>query len=159
MEVGSINGSCNVSVIAAPEEADDNKKSLLTVQMHMDSRTPNLVIIVTCKQGDMDATLDHKIEADLCLLLFPLAQTFGVNYLLDNQEGIVGRALTQHGVDVEHKRKPPQLSDVKSTKERFCVSKSTLKANDNNQQPTTTLPCTIPSRRSKDLQLRSRKLV
>lgn len=77
-----------MSIIAVPEDNNDNDNALLNVQMHMDSLAPNLVIVVTCKQGGVDAMLNRNIEAYLCLLLLQLERTFNVNDLLDNNKDI-----------------------------------------------------------------------
>ena len=60
----------------------------------MDSLAPNSVCVVTCEQGDVEVTLNCKMEADLCLLLLPLARTFDVNELLSNNKEILRRVLT-----------------------------------------------------------------
>ena len=69
----------------------------------MDSLAPNSISIVMCDQGNVDTTLDRKIEADLCLLLLPLAHTFGVNEIIDNNKDMVCGALAQHNADVKRK--------------------------------------------------------
>ena len=69
----------------------------------MESLTPNLVSVITCDQGDVDATLDCNIKADLCLLLLSYVRTFDVNMLIGNNEDIVRGVLTQHGADAERK--------------------------------------------------------
>ena len=70
----------------------------------MDSLAPNLVIIVTYKQGDVDVTLDCKIKASLCLLSPMSARTFDVNKLFGNNKDTVRRVLAQYDTDIEYKK-------------------------------------------------------
>ena len=73
--------------------------------------------------------LNHKIKADLCLLLLLLARTFNANDLLENNKDIVGGALTRHNMNVKRERQPLQLSNVEPTKEQVCMLKSEFEEN------------------------------
>ena len=48
----------------------------------MDTLAPNSVSIVMCDQVDVNTMLNHKIKADLCLIVFLSERTFFVNELL-----------------------------------------------------------------------------
>lgn len=66
VELGSVNGSCEVSIRTAPtNECVDDWTSC---QIHYDSISPESVSLIHCDVGNVALTFDRKLEADLRLL-------------------------------------------------------------------------------------------
>ena len=91
VDLGGVNGSCDVSVEREgiiegcsvnqqEEEKKEEEKKRMSVEgnsrkthpiaakIHVDSFSPESVSIVTVEGGDIDVTLDRKVEADVRLL-------------------------------------------------------------------------------------------
>ena len=68
----------------------------LAARMHVDSLTPNTGRAVVVVARDVEVTVDCKVEADVRLVLCPLASDLDLNVLLGDQDGEIGDVLTDH---------------------------------------------------------------
>eukprot|EP01083_Nonionella_stella_P059449 155514_1 len=73
----------------------------MAAKVHIDSFSPGQSSIVTSDFGDVDITLDRKIESDLRLLSAPLINNLDPNVLLEDDEEELVDALVQHDDDIE----------------------------------------------------------
>lgn len=73
VELGGVNGSCEVAVIDSEFEIENTDKSSdhqdwSSCSIHFDSVLPDSVSLITADRGDVSLTVDRKVEADLRLL-------------------------------------------------------------------------------------------
>ena len=54
----------------------------LTARMHVDSLTPDTVSAVVAAAKGVEVTVDRRVEADVRLVLFPLASDLDLDVLL-----------------------------------------------------------------------------
>jgi hypothetical protein len=64
VELGSVNGSCEVSIRDIPER---QVGSWAACQVHYDSISPDSISLLSTEAGDISLTMDRKLEADLRL--------------------------------------------------------------------------------------------
>lgn len=67
VELGGVNGNCEVSIEDTLHEKKENK-NWNTCMVHVDSLSPDSVSLITVDSGGVAVTLDRKAEADLRLL-------------------------------------------------------------------------------------------
>jgi Putative adhesin len=67
VELGGVNGSCEVSVRGFQVEGDSTHTSYNACDVHIDSLAPETVSLISASLGDIGVTLDRKVEADLRL--------------------------------------------------------------------------------------------
>jgi hypothetical protein len=70
VELGSVNGSCELNVRNIPSENDNNitNEDWIACQIHYDSVSPESVSLIHTESGNVALTFDRKLEADLRLL-------------------------------------------------------------------------------------------
>jgi hypothetical protein len=68
VELGGVNGNCEVSIGNAGLLESSKDMDWSSCMVHVDSLSPDSVSLVTAQQGDVSVTLDRKVEADLRLL-------------------------------------------------------------------------------------------
>ena len=69
VELGGVNGSCEVTVENVVADDDDNcHQDWSSTLVHIDSLSPESVSFVTADRGNIAMTIDRKAEADLRLL-------------------------------------------------------------------------------------------
>lgn len=68
VELGGVNGNCEVSIGNAGLLETSKDMDWSSCMVHVDSLSPDSVSLVTAQQGDVSVTLDRKVEADLRLL-------------------------------------------------------------------------------------------
>lgn len=67
VELGGVNGSCEVSIDNTTTQPDDPDDEWSSCMVHIDSLAPESVSLVTANTGHIDVTLDRKTEADVRL--------------------------------------------------------------------------------------------
>ena len=70
----------------------------LTARMHVDSLTPDTVSAVVAAAKGVEVTVDRRVEADVRLVLFPLASDLDLDVLLRDQDEEIGNVLVEHDV-------------------------------------------------------------
>ncbi|KAL3945372.1 MAG: hypothetical protein SGBAC_000577 [Bacillariaceae sp.] len=93
--MGGVNGSCEVFVRGDASEENDNKWT--SSQIHFDSISPQSVSIVQADVGDVDITVDRKVETDLRLLASSRVSAVDIDTLVEENtdEGKVSSALKE----------------------------------------------------------------
>jgi hypothetical protein len=102
VELGGVNGNCEVSIGNAGlmEISKDMKWS--SCMVHVDSLSPDSVSLVTAQQGDVSVTLDRKVEADLRLLSiaslskYSMLEELGTTIAEEEDPDAVGIALRNY---------------------------------------------------------------
>ena len=95
VELGGVNGSFDVAI----DELKPNqvKEAVPCVsRVHIDSLFPSHISVLTCDNGDVNLTLDRKLEADLRLLSSPLLYDYDSNKLLEQDENEIVQSLVDH---------------------------------------------------------------
>ena len=98
VELGGVNGSCDVIINTAetkdhpslpPSESDKGDGRCIAARVHVDSLTPDSVSFVSAGHGDVDLTVDRKVEADLRLVSTSNVAKVDVDALLvDDEDGV-----------------------------------------------------------------------
>jgi hypothetical protein len=69
VELGGVNGACEVSLTTTSKNSDDdNDKDWTSCKIHFDSVSPDTISLIQVDQGTVSVTLDRKVESDLRLL-------------------------------------------------------------------------------------------
>ena len=98
VELGGVNGSCDVIINASDKkdhssmtlsESDGGDGRCVAARVHVDSLTPDSVSFVSAGRGDVDLTVDRKVEADLRLVSSSNVAKVDVDALLvDDEDGV-----------------------------------------------------------------------
>ena len=64
--------------------------------MHVDSLTPDTVSAVFVADGDVEVTVERKVEADVRLVSCPSLSDLDLDVLLGDQYRKVGKVLAEH---------------------------------------------------------------
>lgn len=104
VELGGVNGSFDVSIEGidegeAPVDLDVSRP--LVAKVHVDSLSPGQANILTSDVGDVELTLDRKIESDIRLLSSPLIFNTHPNLLLEDKEETILQSLESHDDEIE----------------------------------------------------------
>lgn len=83
VQLGGINGSCNVSIDIMDGEKIPGEE-LLAGRIHIDSLSPNSISVVTATHGNFVVTIDQNIKAELRLLSAVNATSMRVHVLSDD---------------------------------------------------------------------------
>jgi hypothetical protein len=67
VELGGVNGSCEVGIQDTYPPDNDDVENWASCLIHVDSLAPDTVSLVTADQGDIAVTVDRKVESDLRL--------------------------------------------------------------------------------------------
>ena len=67
VELGGVNGSCQVSIEGALAGVADDEIDWIACQCHVDSLSDDSVSLLSIDNGDIELTLDRKVESDLRL--------------------------------------------------------------------------------------------
>ena len=70
----------------------------LADRMHVDSLITNTISAVFAAAGDVEVTVDRKVEADVRLFSFPSALDLDLDMLLGDQDEEIGNVLVEHDV-------------------------------------------------------------
>jgi hypothetical protein len=102
VELGGVNGNCEVSIGNAGLLKKDKEIDWSSCMVHVDSLSPDSVSLVTAQQGDVSVTLDRKVEADLRLLSISslskdsLLEELGTTIAEEEDADVVGDALLNY---------------------------------------------------------------
>ena len=94
VELGGVNGSCDVIINSdtTDEEAAASQcpeDECLSTRIHVDSLTPDSVSLVSAGYGNIELTVDRKVEADLRLVSTPNVSAIDADALLvDDEVGV-----------------------------------------------------------------------
>ena len=111
ISLGGVNGSFDVSLESRTststiesDASDTNiNKSIkpMASSVHVDSLSPGQVSILTSDHGDVELTIDRKIESDIRLLSCPLINNLDPNILVEEDEDKLLASLVEHDGDIE----------------------------------------------------------
>ena len=129
VSLGGVNGSFDVSLESrTTSDIDQNEANKATKDfsdkplassIHVDSLSPGQISILTSDDGDVDLTLDRKIDSDIRLLSSPFMNDLDPNILTGEDENTILEELVQHDQEVEDFYSNHSLStqrDVESTR-------------------------------------------
>jgi len=86
LELGGVNGSCDAAI---RDTACKRSGAVLAARVHVDSLTPDSVSFVSTTTGDVDLTVDRKVECDLRLLsCAEVAKVDADALLVDDADGV-----------------------------------------------------------------------
>ena len=98
VELGGVNGSCDVVINTSEtkdhpslpsSESDKGDGRCVSARLHVDSLMPDSVSFVSAGHGDVDLTVDRKVEADLRLVSTSNVAQVDVDALLvDDEDGV-----------------------------------------------------------------------
>ena len=86
VDLGGVNGSCEVSILSSFSTNLDPKKDAKDTKschVHFDSIVPESVSLIQSEWGDVHVTADRKVEADIRLLSFGGSMDKEINKILD----------------------------------------------------------------------------
>lgn len=100
VELGGVNGQCEVSVLgsSSSETPQHDDKDWVSCQIHLDSLSTGSVSLVTADCGNVAITVDRKVVADLRLLSHPESSTLlesGSLLAEEEDEGMICQILKQ----------------------------------------------------------------
>jgi len=105
VDLGGVSGSIDVS-IERIEGGDKFHNSCdpipsLAAKVHIDSLSPGQANILTSDFGDLNVTLDRKIESDIRLLSTPLLNDTDPNLMLEDDDNELVQSLCKHDDDLD----------------------------------------------------------
>lgn len=70
VDLGGVNGSCEISIISPPEALQNGDNNTKSCHVHFDSIVPDSVSLIESEWGGVHVTADRKVETDVRLLSF-----------------------------------------------------------------------------------------
>lgn len=135
VELGGVNGSCDISVKGSdlggsPIDLDERRP--MVAKVHVDSLSPGQANMLTSDVGDIELTLDRKIETDVRLLSSPFIFKIRPNLLLEEKEETILKSLECHDDEIEKflSEDYPQFRDDSENSGRIQVETDTFTRND-----------------------------
>ena len=132
VDLGGVNGSCEISVVSTAEEENDDDREgglspssfptragsapYLAARVHVDSLTPDTVSAVVAASGDVEVTIDRKVEADVRLVSCPSASDLDLDVLLGDRDGEIGSALAEHDARTAATRSSGESTNTATTR-------------------------------------------
>jgi hypothetical protein len=110
IELGGVNGSFDVAIdeLNPNQDYSNNAEEAARCisKVHIDSLSPSHISVLTCDYGDVNLTLDRKLEADLRLLSSPRLNTYDSSQLLEEDESEVLQSLIDHDNSLSQENSP-----------------------------------------------------
>jgi hypothetical protein len=110
VELGGVNGSCDVAIESAEEENDDISemttpttipRECTATKVHFDSCSLNSVSAITTEHGNIGVTLDRKLEADIKLISSPAIANLDFNVFAMGKDDILKREFATYDEELE----------------------------------------------------------
>ena len=98
VELGGVNGSCDVQFSSSVDENDHGNKtmdSLQSMKIHFDSLALGSISSAHSTTGNIELTFDRKIESDLRLMSIPNTQNLDIDAMVSEYEGTVLSEVTK----------------------------------------------------------------
>ena len=84
VELGGVNGSCDVTVSCVNSDENNKTATQLGANIHIDSLSPDSISTAHVDEGDINLTFDRKVESDVRLLSSYIPNSFEFERLLDD---------------------------------------------------------------------------
>mmetsp|Transcript_31959 Transcript_31959/g.46572 ORF Transcript_31959/g.46572 Transcript_31959/m.46572 type:complete len:621 (+) Transcript_31959:96-1958(+) len=133
IDLGGVNGSCDVGIEHQVQKNTSNanntdaelsssssiKANTLAARVHIDSLSPESISLITSNNGDVELTVDRKVESDIRLLSCPQTTLNDLDvdsYLAEEEEEVLNslKSLIKHSND-------KYMSEIEPSAEKISI--------------------------------------
>jgi hypothetical protein len=129
VELGGVNGSCEIFVKSSPNDGDDdddNSSEWVSCQVHFDSISPDSVSIIHAEKGNVNVTVDRKVESDMRFISASNIKSVDIDALVGDETDDEDREDLAHVL-----RELDQTSSETDANNEICIQTRSFTPKDN----------------------------